>query len=91
MIVVSYDIVDDKCRSKVSQALLDHGTRVQYSVFEIDDSDKLDEIANKLVGLIDQKEDSIRYYQLCQGCVKRKKVVGKDRSSINNDTGYIII
>ncbi|MBC2698445.1 MAG: CRISPR-associated endonuclease Cas2, partial [ANME-2 cluster archaeon] len=33
-VVISYDISDDGMRKKVANILLDHGVRVQYSVFE---------------------------------------------------------
>jgi len=40
--VVSYDIVDDKRRTKLAKKLCDFGKRVQYSVFECDlDEDSL--------------------------------------------------
>ncbi len=75
-VVVSYDIVDDKRRLKVAQKLEDYGTRVQYSVFEcIVDEDKFKEMLNKLNYLIEE-EDSLRFYRLCESCLKRIKVFG---------------
>lgn len=35
MIIVSYDISNDKVRSKFSKFLLEYGDRLQYSVYEI--------------------------------------------------------
>jgi len=34
LIVVAYDIIDDKRRNRVAKTMEDYGTRVQYSVFE---------------------------------------------------------
>ncbi len=34
--IVSYDIVDDRCRARVHQLLLGFGDRIQYSVFRCD-------------------------------------------------------
>lgn len=75
-VVISYDIVDDRRRLKVAQKLEDYGTRVQYSVFEcILEEEKLKELQKGLVSLIEE-EDSLRFYQLCEGCLKRIKVYG---------------
>ncbi len=38
MIVLSYDISNDKLRSHFSKFLTKYGHRIQYSVFEIDNS-----------------------------------------------------
>ena len=38
MLLVCYDIANDKLRTKFSKFLLKFGRRVQYSVFEIDNS-----------------------------------------------------
>ena len=91
LVVISYDIANDRRRNKVASTLLDYGKRVQYSVFEVSGTVALDEIMDKLTVLIDQDEDNIRYYQLCQGCVKRKKVTGKEKADFDIDTDYVII
>ena len=41
MIVVSYDISDDKLRTRFSKYLSKFGHRLQYSVFEIDNSPRI--------------------------------------------------
>ncbi|MCR5823177.1 MAG: CRISPR-associated endonuclease Cas2 [Lachnospiraceae bacterium] len=41
MIVVSYDISDDKLRTRFSKYLTKYGHRMQYSVFEIDNSERV--------------------------------------------------
>lgn len=41
MIIVSYDISNDKRRTKFSKYLMKFGHRIQYSVFEIDNSDRI--------------------------------------------------
>ena len=49
MIIVSYDISDDKLRTKFSKYLEKYGHRIQYSVFEIDNSERLlDNIVNEI-------------------------------------------
>ena len=39
MIVISYDISNDKLRTRFSKYLSRFGHRIQYSVFEIDNSE----------------------------------------------------
>lgn len=76
-VVVSYDIPDDRRRDRICRTLKDFGTRVQYSVFEArlkpQDLKRLEE---RLGALIDPREDSIRFYFLCEGCVARIRVMG---------------
>ncbi|MCS7179855.1 MAG: CRISPR-associated endonuclease Cas2 [bacterium] len=76
-IVISYDIQDDKKRYKVSQILENYGTRVQYSVFEcIIEEEQLKEIQEKTSNIIDKKNDSIRFYKICEGCLKKIEIIG---------------
>lgn len=77
-IVVSYDIVDDKRRTKVHKALKNFGTPVQYSVFECQlDSPTLARLQKRLKALIRPQEDSVRYYTLCEACLAKVKVAGR--------------
>lgn len=41
MVIISYDISDDKLRTKFSKYLSRFGHRLQYSVFEIDNSTRI--------------------------------------------------
>ena len=52
MLIVSYDIHDDKTRTKFSKLLKKYGRRLQYSVFEIKNSQR---ILNILLREIDEK------------------------------------
>jgi CRISPR-associated protein Cas2 len=76
-VVVSYDVVDDRRRTKVHKTLKNFGTRVQYSVFECQlDGNELKRLQKRLRLLIDLKEDSVRFYQLCEVCLPKAQVVG---------------
>ncbi len=76
-IVVSYDVVDDKRRGKVHKTLKNFGARVQYSVFECQlDANELKRLQRRLRPLIDPKEDSIRFYSLCEVCLPKALVMG---------------
>ena len=41
MILISYDISNDKLRTKFMKYILRFGTRIQYSVYEIDNSGRI--------------------------------------------------
>lgn len=75
MMIVSYDFESDRTRARFSKFLEKHGRRIQYSVFEIRNSDRvlrniLDEIELRY-----RKEftgaDSILIYRICEGCKKK--------------------
>lgn len=74
-IVVSYDIPDDKGRTRLYKLLLNYGGRVQYSVFEcLLDGKHFNELKKRVRKVIDVKEDSVRYYLLCHECKARIEV-----------------
>lgn len=86
-VVVSYDIADDRRRTRVSKVLKDYGTRVQYSVFECRlNGSQLQGLLLKLAGLINHQEDSINYYFLCGACVRR--VIRDGRAFYPSDEHY---
>jgi CRISPR-associated protein Cas2 len=69
-VVVSYDIPDNKRRSRVAKVLEGYGYRVQKSVFECELSPELyEKMKKRLEKRIKPDQDSIRYYYLCQNCL----------------------
>lgn len=77
MIILSYDISNDKTRRHFSKFLEKFGRRLQYSVFEIKNSDR---ILNIVLLNIEKKfekrfenTDSILIFRLCEWC--KKKVI----------------
>jgi CRISPR-associated protein Cas2 len=68
-VVVSYDVADDRRRSRVAKCLEGHGRRVQFSVFDclLDEKTLLD-LRTRLSALIDMECDSVRFYRLCARC-----------------------
>ena len=76
-IVVSYDIPDDRRRTKVCRLLKDYGERVQYSVFECRLRPRdFKRLRERLKPLLAPKEDDVRFYRLCATCVPRALVWG---------------
>jgi CRISPR-associated protein Cas2 len=77
-IIISYDIVDDRRRLKVAKTLLDFGgKRVQRSVFEgYITPANLAKLRAKVRALIDEQEDSVRFYRLCDVCLETIEHMG---------------
>jgi CRISPR-associated protein Cas2 len=69
LILVSYDISDDRRRTRLAETLKDFGQRVQYSVFECRlDPDQLGQLRRRVLREIDQERDNVRFYRLCATC-----------------------
>jgi CRISPR-associated protein Cas2 len=89
-ILVSYDIVQDKTRYKVSKLLEDFGVRIQKSVFECDLNDlQFSKLKKGVEKLIDKKADRVRYYSLCKQCVGRVVISGW--GEVKEDEGFEVI
>ena len=88
--IISYDIPDNKRRSKVAKILEGYGIRAQYSVFECEiDSEKCDQLEHRLQREIDPQVDDIRFYPLNRADIKRVRMLG--RGKLNRKQRYHII
>jgi CRISPR-associated protein Cas2 len=77
MLVVSYDIRDDRRRLRVHKLLEGFGRAVQRSVFECDLTDaEYAWLRQRLERVVEPGVDLVRYYRLCEGCVRRIEGVG---------------
>ena len=82
LILVSYDISDDRRRLRLAHALKDFGARVQYSVFECHlELDGLEKLRQRLNKLVDPAKDSVRLYRFCQDCATKQEIYGQGTSS----------
>ena len=88
--VVSYDIPDDRRRTRVHSALLGFGTWVQFSVFEcfLDRKQRM-MLEARLLNEIHQKEDTVRIYGLCDACRAKVEVLGRGDAP-REDTTYLL-
>jgi len=77
-IIISYDIPNDRRRTKIHDALKDYGAWVQYSVFECDLTKKeFLKLRQRLKELLsDDEGESIRFYVLCEECQKNIERIG---------------
>lgn len=77
-VVVSYDMPDDRRRTRVMKTLEGYGRRVQYSVFECElRSADLAKLKARLKALIQPQEDDIRFYDLCENCQGKVTMLGQ--------------
>lgn len=78
--IISYDIVEDKRRTKVMKVLKGYGTHVQYSVFEcLLSGIELAKLGQELRTLIDLNTDSVRCYRLDADAVQHIVIYGIGR------------
>lgn len=75
-IVVSYDIADDRRRTRLHRALKNFGTRVQYSVFECVLDPKDFSRLQTAVQQVIRADDHVRYYCLCEPCARQVCAIG---------------
>lgn len=74
---VCYDISNQKRLYKTAKVLKNFGLRVQYSFFECEmEKEKMDELRNALLEIINLKQDSLKIYPLCSACLKKTQSVG---------------
>ena len=89
LVLVTYDISDDKRRNRVSELLEGYGIRVNFSVFEcVLTQEKLDKVTREIQNLI-SKMDSVRFYYICQNCIKKSFYIGKEIEAVMDDDFFI--
>jgi CRISPR-associated protein Cas2 len=77
---ISYDISDDKRRTKIHKMLKSYGQWMQYSVFECDVTDsEYAKLRSRLSKVIKPEEDSIRFYFLCACCKNKVERIGGEQ------------
>ena len=71
-VVVTYDVPEDKRRTKIHKVLKSYGQWVQLSVFECHLTDtQYAKLRSRLSKLIQPNQDSVRFFFLC-GCCQGK-------------------
>lgn len=95
MVLISYDVstTDAAGRTrlrKVAKECQNHAQRVQNSVFEADlDYSAFLKLKDRLIKIIDEKQDSLRFYYLGNNWEKRIELIGAKQTY--NPEGVIII
>ncbi len=83
MIIISYDIADNKKRARFNKYIRKFGHILQYSVYEIDNSDRvlnniIADINNKFLKSFDQR-DSVYIFQMSTTCKVQKFAISHFR------------
>lgn len=91
MIIASYDFSNNKVRAQFSKFLKKFGRKLQYSVYEVRNSDRVLRNIQKEIDLNYKKRftnaDSIIIVRLCETCKKRVVRYG---SAANEEKDVII-
>lgn len=87
--LIAYDIPNDRRRTKVHQILCGFGQWTQFSLFECFLTAK-ERVAlhGRILEVINQQEDNVRIYPLCQSC--RNKVETMGSSPPAEDSVYLL-
>ena len=72
MVLISYDISDTKKRNRFNKYIRKFGKRLQYSVYEIENSDRIlrniiDDLNYKFIKTFDES-DSVYIFNLSKSC-----------------------
>lgn len=90
LVVVSYDVADDRRRLKVMKAMKAFGDRVQLSVFECNFEHKeMQRMCARLSRAIKAEEDTVRIYRICENCKTQIRIMG--RGVVSEDPELIIV
>jgi CRISPR-associated protein Cas2 len=88
--LVCYDIADDRRRQRVSELLLDYGSRVQESVFEcLIEPPLAEQMQQRLRKSIETESDSVFVFTLCDACLSRSSSLGLARQVADPEV-YIV-
>ena len=90
MIIVSYDISDNKKRAKFNKYIRKFGHMLQYSVYEIENSERIlnniiADLNNKWLKIFDQT-DSVYIFRMSSSCK-----IEKYGYSRNEDSAILIV
>ena len=90
LLIIVYDIPDNKTRRLVSDWLEGYGIRVNRSVFEcrVRTPVQRRRLEEGIVQLIDPAVDSVRIYPLCGACRDDATVLGNEPEPFRNDAVY---
>lgn len=78
LIVICYDVTDDRRRAALFKLLSRYGDAIQYSLFECQLTQRqIHELKAAVSRLIDCEDDDVRYYEICSKCLGYKYALGK--------------
>jgi CRISPR-associated protein Cas2 len=80
LVLVVYDIPDNKRRNKLAKFLEGHGERVQLSVFECFlDLEEMEQLYQQIHKRVKTAEDNVRFYWISHDSVSRILTIGGEQ------------
>jgi len=90
-VVVTYDLPNDRRRTKLHNLLEDYGTPVQYSVFEcLLEEKEIKEMKRRVRRVIKPRLDEVRYYHLCAACQARIETTAAGKEVVKEVDAWIV-
>ena len=89
LLLVCYDVPDDRRRTRLAKALSQLGARLQLSVFLLQDRTVV-EVTRLLGSFLDEEVDNLCIQPLCATCSGKPVLLGRARQSHKPD-GYFVI
>jgi CRISPR-associated protein Cas2 len=78
--IICYDIASNRRRSKVAKILLDHGDRLQESVYLCRMPEaRMAELRGRIASKIDPKTDAVGIFRRCAACRPAGSELGRPR------------
>jgi CRISPR-associated protein Cas2 len=88
--VIAYDITDERRRRKTARFLLNHGFRLQPSVFEADLTQReLGSVQHQLKAYLTQ-DDSVVYIALCAECRDKMERYGGSPNPFEDEDLFFV-
>jgi CRISPR-associated protein Cas2 len=79
LVLIVYDIPDDKRRQKLATFLEGYGRRVQFSVFECFISlPQMKKLYEKVKKQVKPSEDNVRFYWITADCLTKAYTIGSE-------------
>jgi CRISPR-associated protein Cas2 len=79
LVIVTYDIPDDRRRDRLATFLEGHGRRVQKSVFECFLSlTEMKKLHDKVKRQVKPAEDNVRFYWIASDSIAKTLTIGSD-------------
>ncbi len=73
-LIICYDVCKTKCRNKLAALLESYGLRANYSVFELDVSERIyAELKQRIARIIEPKTDKVLFYRICKTCMAKTR------------------
>ena len=86
-LTICYDVCETKRRNKLAALLEGYGLRANYSVFELDVSERIyAELKQRIARIIEPKTDKVLFYRICKTCMAKSESLGEGEIFRSPDT-----